>query len=100
MVKQSVKMVTYGKFLNFLIGNPGKKVVEKAGIDSAEIDETLFANLFNYNWGNPTRVAVLEAIFLSVPAISVNRQCTSSLDAVALAVSLIMTGAVQAVLTN
>ena len=78
-----------------------KKAVEKAGIDPKEIDEVIFANLFDYNWGNLARIAVLEAGFpISVPAISVNRQCASSLDAVALAASLIMTGAAEIVLAG
>ncbi|HWQ77610.1 MAG TPA: thiolase family protein [Anaerovoracaceae bacterium] len=78
-----------------------KKVVEKAGIDPGTIDEVIFANLFDYNWGNLARIAVLEAGFpFSVPAISLNRQCASSLDAVAFGASLIMTGAKDIVLAG
>ena len=78
-----------------------KKVVEKSGIDPVKIDEVIFANLFDYNWGNLARIAVLEAGFpISVPAISINRQCASSLDAVALAASLIMSGAAEIVLAG
>ena len=78
-----------------------KKVVEKAGIEPETIDEVICANLFNYNWGNLGRVAVMEAGFpVSVPAITVNRQCASSLDAVAFGASLIMTGAAETVLAG
>lgn len=78
-----------------------KKVVEKAGINPAVIDEVIFGNLFNYNWLNLARVAVLEAGFpISVPAITINRQCASSLNAVAMAASLIMTGAAEVVLAG
>ena len=78
-----------------------KKVVEKAGIKPETLDEVIYANLFNYNWGNLARLAVLEAGFpVSVPAISVNRQCASSLDAVAFGASLIMTGAAETVLAG
>ena len=78
-----------------------KKVVEKAGIHPIEIDEVIFSNLFNYNWGNIARIASLEAGFpVSVPAVSVNRQCASSLDAVAFAATLIMTGAAEVVLAG
>ena len=78
-----------------------KKVVEKAGIDPVIIDDVIFANLFNYNWGNLARVAVLDAGFpLSVPAITINRQCASSLNAVAFAASLIESGAAEVVLAG
>lgn len=78
-----------------------KKVVEKAGIDPVNIDEVIFANLFNYNWGNIARIALLEAGFpISVPAVTVNRQCASSLDAIAFAAALIMTGSAEIVLAG
>jgi acetyl-CoA C-acetyltransferase len=78
-----------------------KKVVGKAGIDPVIIDEVIFANLFNYNLGNLARIAVLDAGFpVSVPAITVNRQCASSLNAVALAASMIMSGAAEVVLAG
>lgn len=78
-----------------------KKVVEKAGIDPVIIDEVIYANLFNYNYGNLARVAVLEAGFpVSVPAITINRQCASSLNAVAIASSMIMSGAADVILTG
>ena len=78
-----------------------KKVVEKAGIDSNDIDEVIFSNLFNYNWGNIARITLLEAGFpISIPGVSVNRQCASSLDSVAFAAALIMTGAAEVVLLS
>lgn len=78
-----------------------KRLVEKADIAPAMLEEVIFGNLFDYNWGNIGRIALLEAGFpLSVPAISVNRQCASSLDAVALAAGLIMSGAKDIVLAG
>lgn len=78
-----------------------KKVIEKAGIDPAIIDEVIYANLFNYNMGNLARVAVLEAGFpVSVPAITINRQCASSLNAVAFAASMIESGTADVILTG
>lgn len=78
-----------------------KNVVEKAGIDPAVIDEVIFANLFNYQYGNFARVAWLETGFpISVPAMSIHRHCASSLNAVALASSLIMTGAADVILAG
>lgn len=76
-----------------------KKAVERAGLNPESIDEVIFGNLFNYNYGNLARVAVLQAGFpISVPAITVDRQCSSSLNAVAFGASLIMTGACDTVL--
>ncbi len=78
-----------------------KKVVEKAWIDPSIIDEVIYANLFNYNMGNLARVAVLEAGFpVSVPAITINRQCASSLNAIAFAASMITSGAADVILTG
>lgn len=78
-----------------------KKVIEKAGIDPAVIDDVIYANLFNYNYGNFARIALLEAgLPVSVPAITVNRQCASSINAVALAASLIMTGSADIVMAG
>lgn len=76
-----------------------KKAVERAGLNPESIDEVILGNLFNYNYGNLARVAVLQAGFpISVPAITVDRQCSSSLNAVAFGASLIMTGACDTVL--
>lgn len=76
-----------------------QKAVERAGLDPESIDEVIFGNLFNYNYGNLARVAVLKAGFpITVPAITVDRQCSSSLNAVAFGASLIMSGACDTVL--
>jgi acetyl-CoA C-acetyltransferase len=51
--------------------------------------------------GNLARVAVLEAGFpVSVPAITINRQCASSLNAVGFAASMIQSGAADVILTG
>lgn len=84
-----------------LAGLAMKAVIDKAGIQAGSIDEVVFANLFNYNWGNLGRIAWLEAGFpAGVPAVSVNRQCASSLDAVAFGAVLIMTGAAEIILAG
>jgi acetyl-CoA C-acetyltransferase len=76
-----------------------RKAVERAGLDPESIDEVIFGNLFNYNYGNLARVAVLKAGFpITVPAITVDRQCSSSLNAVAFGASLIMSDACDTVL--
>jgi len=76
-----------------------QKAVERAELDPASIDEVIFGNLLNFDQLNLARIAVLKAGFpLTVPAITVNRQCSSSLNAAAIGASLIMTGACDTVL--
>ncbi|MDP2815500.1 MAG: thiolase family protein [Rectinemataceae bacterium] len=76
-----------------------RKAVDRAGLNPVSIDEVIFGNLFNFNYGNLARVAVLKAGFpISVPAITIDRQCSSSLNAGALGASLIMSGACDTVL--
>lgn len=78
-----------------------RRVVEKAGIDPALIDEAIIGNLFNYNLGNIGRLVCLEAGFpVSVPAFSINRQCSSSLNAVATGSMMIQTGNADVVLAG
>ena len=77
---------------------PLKAVVEKAGIEPGQIDEVVMGNLFGSEWGNPARVAVLRAGFpLSVPAITIDRQCSSALNALAIAAALIQSGSCDTV---
>jgi acetyl-CoA acetyltransferase family protein len=76
-----------------------QKAVERAKLDPESIDEVIFGNLFNFDQLNLARIAVLKAGFpTTVPAITVNRQCSSSLNAAALGASLIMTGASDTIL--
>lgn len=78
-----------------------KAAVERVGLKPELVDEVIFGNLFNFDYGNLARVAVLEAGFpVTVPAITIDRQCSSSLNAVALGASLIMTSACDTVLTG
>ena len=76
-----------------------REVVERSGIDPESIDDVIFGNLFNFNHGNLARVTTLKAgLPISVPAVTIDRQCSSSLNAVAFGASLIMTGACETVL--
>src|SRR4051812_7052248 len=66
-----------------------KKVVEEHKVDPKDIDEIIMGNLFNSHTFNFARVAALEAGFpIEVPAITIDRQCASSLNAVAWAAML------------
>jgi acetyl-CoA C-acetyltransferase len=70
-----------------------KALMEQTGIDPREVDEVIMGNLFGSDWGNPARNAVLEAgLPFSLPAITVDRQCSSSLNAIGLAASMIESG--------
>lgn len=69
-------------------------VVEKVGIAPEMVDDIIFANLFDSDWGDLGRCALLQAGFPeSVSAVTIDRQCSSSLNALAMASSLIHDGA-------
>jgi len=70
-----------------------KNLIEKAGIDPALIDDVIFGNLFNNNYANIARIAVMEAgLPISVPGLTIDRQCSSSLNAVTIAANSIQSG--------
>lgn len=78
-----------------------RQVVEQVGVKPQWLDEVIFGNLFNVDWGNPARVSVLEAGFpFEVPALTIDRQCSSSLNAIGLASALIQTGACEIILAG
>ena len=70
-----------------------KAVITRSGIDPKEIDDIIFGNLFNYENGNIARMIGLNAdLPFSVPGVTVDRQCSSSLNAVAFGMLAIQTG--------
>ena len=70
-----------------------KTAVERAGIDPVQIDDIIFGNLANNTYGNIARVIALEAGFpLSVTGVTLDRQCSSGLYAIALASMMIESG--------
>lgn len=70
-----------------------KEAVKRAQIAPEKIDEVFFSTVMAKQFNNVARVAALEAgIPESVPAISMDRQCASSLNAVAYASYLIEAG--------
>lgn len=78
-----------------------KDVIHKSQIDPAEIDEVIIGNISNYEFANIARVAALDAgIPVEVPAITVDRQCGSSLNAIANAAMMIMIGNAEVVLAG
>lgn len=70
-----------------------KEAVKRAGIDPAIVDEVIFSNLMAYEYNNMARMVLLAAgLPTEVPGISLDRQCGSSLNAVAYAAILIQAG--------
>ncbi|MGI9952769.1 thiolase family protein [Moorellaceae bacterium AZ2] len=70
-----------------------KEAVRRAGINPEEIDEVIFANLMNNEINNMARMVLLAAgLPMSVPGITVDRQCAASLNAVAYGAILIQAG--------
>lgn len=70
-----------------------REAVRRAGINPEEIDEVIFANLMNNEINNMARMVLLSAgLPMSVPGITLDRQCAASLNAVAYAAILIQAG--------
>lgn len=90
-----------GKCRGILAGVPAyklgaaviKEAVARSGVDPAEINEVLFANLTNVEVCNMARMCLLEAgLPLEIPGITLNRNCASSLNALAYGAILIESG--------
>lgn len=70
-----------------------KEVIRRSGVEPESIDDVVFANLFNTEAANMARVVALEAgLPYSVPALTIDRQCASSLNSMAYAAAMIEAG--------
>ena len=70
-----------------------KEAVRRAEIDPEEIEDVIFGNLSNTAYTNLARYAVLKAgLPIRVPAFTIDRQCSSGLNAIALAAMMIEAG--------
>lgn len=70
-----------------------REAVKRAGILPESIDDVIFGNLANDNYANIARVVLLEAgLPISVPGFTIDRQCSSGLNAIALAAMMIESG--------
>jgi len=77
-----------------------KEVVTRSGISGEEIDDIYMGNLLGLP-GNVARVAALDAgIPPSVPAVTLDRQCASSLEALGIASAMIEAGRGEVYLTG
>ena len=70
-----------------------KETVNRTNVNPAEIDDVIYGNLFAFDVANMGRMALLEAgLPIEVPGMTVDRQCSSSLNAIAIAASLVISG--------
>lgn len=86
-----------GMFAGIQAGDLGalaiKEAVKRAGINPEDVDDVIFGNLGNNTYANLARYALLEAgLPISVPGFTIDRQCSSGLNAIALAAALIESG--------
>ncbi len=80
--------------------NAGSTCIAKAGIKHSIIDELIVGNVLGPG-GNPGRVISLQlGLPKAVPGITIDRQCSSGLDAILLAKSLITSNAAEVVLVG
>ncbi|MFF0944356.1 thiolase family protein [Kocuria sp. CPCC 205300] len=77
-----------------------RRLLEDSGLDPAQVSDVVVGNAVGAG-GNLARLAALEAgLPLSVPGVTVDRQCGSGLDAVVLACRLARAGAGRAFLAG
>lgn len=77
-----------------------RALLADTGIDADQVDEVILGNAIGPG-GNPARVALLEAGFpVSVPGLTVDRQCGSGLAAINQAARLIQTDAADVVIAG
>ena len=70
-----------------------KETVKRTNVNPAEIDDVIYANLFAFDVANMGRMALLEAgLPVEVPGMTIDRQCSSSLNAIVIAASFILSG--------
>ena len=76
------------------------ELLQRQQLPAVAIDEVVLGNAAGPG-GNPARVAALEAgLPVSVPAVTVDRQCGSGLEAIHYAARLIQSGAAEVVLAG
>lgn len=69
------------------------EAVRRAGLDGREVEEVIFGNLGNNDSANLARVVTLQAgLPYTVPAFTIDRQCSSGLNAIALGALMIQAG--------
>ncbi len=78
-----------------------KEAVRRSKADMKDFDDFIFGNVTNKEYSNIARVVALESGFpVEVPNITIDRQCGSALNALALAAMMIQTGDARIVLAG
>lgn len=78
-----------------------KEAVRRSRVDPEQIDDVIFANLMNHEINNMGRMVALEAgLPVTVPGITLDRQCAASLNALAYGAIQIMAGFADIVVTG
>ena len=74
-----------------------KKALDRVELNPGEVDEVFFGNVLQSSEaGYTSRIAALNAgISEEVPAISINRACSSGLEAINIAAQMIKTGEIE-----
>ncbi|WP_428669867.1 thiolase family protein [Roseibium sp.] len=76
------------------------RLIRDAGLTPGNVDHVLLGNAL-YGGGNPARLAALRAgLPQSVPALTIDTQCCSGLDAILMGARMIETGAADCVLAG
>ena len=69
------------------------EAVRRSGLKGEEVEEVIFGNLGNNDSANLARVVTLQAgLPFTVPAITIDRQCSSGLNAIAMGALMIEAG--------
>lgn len=77
-----------------------KRLLEDAGLAPASVDHVILGNAL-YAGGNPARLAALRAgLPVGVPAMTIDTQCCSGLDAITLGARMIEAGAADCILAG
>ncbi|WP_417687208.1 thiolase family protein [Roseibium sp.] len=75
-------------------------VLADAGVRKEDVDHVIFGNAL-YGGGNPARMAALRAgLPAHVPAMTIDTQCCSGLDAILLAVRMVEAGAADCIVAG
>jgi acetyl-CoA C-acetyltransferase len=79
-----------------------KAAIERAGIQAAQVEETIFGNARQAGGGpNPARqISIRSGVPQEVPAFTVNKACASGLKAIALAYQSILLGDASCILAG
>lgn len=78
-----------------------KENIKRTNLDTGLIDEVIFSNLMAYDTNNMAKVISLNSdIPIEVPAMTIDRQCGSSIDAIAIGAMKIQLGQAKVIIAG